>query len=59
MPYWRVSARGEVADRNEVTLTEAVRRAIGLLELVDEARRDGTEIHFVDHSGKTRVLELL
>jgi hypothetical protein len=55
-----MNALREVADVNGVTLTEATRWAIRLLKLVDDARRDGHEIHFIDpKTNKTRVLELL
>jgi hypothetical protein len=55
-----MQALREVAETNGVTITEAVRWAVRLLKLVDDARRDGTEIRFVDpDTEKTRVLELL
>jgi hypothetical protein len=55
-----MNALREVAEFNGVTLTEATRWAIRLLKLVDDARRDGVEIHFVDpRTDKTRVLELI
>jgi hypothetical protein len=55
-----MSALREVAEFNGVTLTEATRWAIRLLKLVDDARRDGVEVHFVDpKTDKTRVLELI
>ena len=55
-----MKALREVAESSGMTLTEAVRRAIGLLKLVDDATRDGVEIQFVDpKTNKTRVLQLI
>jgi ribbon-helix-helix CopG family protein len=55
-----MKALREVAEASGMTLTEAVRRAIGLLKLVDDATRDGVEIQFVDpKTNKTRVLQLI
>jgi hypothetical protein len=50
----------DIAQANDVTLTEAVRRAIGLLKLVNDARDAGEEIQVVDlKTNKVRVVHLI
>lgn len=50
----------DLAEANGISLTEAVRRAIQLLRLVDEATRQGREVQLLDPvTNKVQTLQFI
>lgn len=41
------SALREIADTNDISITEAVRRCVSVYAFFDKAVRDGTKIHLI------------
>lgn len=48
------AALKEIAERENISLTEAVRRAIAILKFVEEERDHGRKIQTMDRDGKDK-----